>query len=375
MYSIDKNNNSICRLEEKSFASLNFEERAHLQEWIVKSPDVFGEELLIIQKEFDGFDDTRERLDLLALDKQGNLVVIENKLDDSGRDVTWQALKYASYCSSLSKRNIIDIYQKFLGINGNAAENISDFFGGIAIEDININKSLNSQRIILVAAKFRKEVTSTVLWLFNYGLRVQCFKATPYQMGEQLFVNFEQILPIKEAQEYSISVASKAQEEAKEQAVLSNYNSTRIQFWTEFIEESQKHSMMFQNHSPSKESWIGKGIGMSGLTLNLVISKNYARVEVYINRGSKEINKELFDRLESQKDDIENSCGSQLIWERKDEKVVCRIKSELSGIDTFEEDKFRAFEFMIDAAERMEKAFKSPVAKLNKMYKQHNKTE
>lgn len=31
--------------------------------------------------------DTRECLDLLALDKDGNLVIIENKLDDSGRDV------------------------------------------------------------------------------------------------------------------------------------------------------------------------------------------------------------------------------------------------------------------------------------------------
>ena len=39
--------------------------------------------------------------------------VIENKLDDSGKDVTWQVLKYASYCSSLTKQNIIDIYQKY----------------------------------------------------------------------------------------------------------------------------------------------------------------------------------------------------------------------------------------------------------------------
>jgi hypothetical protein len=57
----------------------------------------FGEELLVIQKEFSGFSDTHERLDILALDKQGSLVLIENKLDDTGRDVTWQALKYASY--------------------------------------------------------------------------------------------------------------------------------------------------------------------------------------------------------------------------------------------------------------------------------------
>ena len=69
-------------------------------------PEALGEELLIIQKEFDGFADTRERLDLLALDKDGRLVVIENKLDDSGRDVVWQALKYVAYCSNLTKAQI-----------------------------------------------------------------------------------------------------------------------------------------------------------------------------------------------------------------------------------------------------------------------------
>jgi len=46
-----------------------------------------GEELLIIQKEFSGFSDTNERLDLLTIDYKGNLVIIENKLDDSGKDV------------------------------------------------------------------------------------------------------------------------------------------------------------------------------------------------------------------------------------------------------------------------------------------------
>lgn len=76
-------------------------------------PSAFGEELLIIQKEFNGFNDTNERLDLLALDKEGNIVVIENKLDDTGRDVTWQVLKYASYCSTLNKEQVRNIYQEF----------------------------------------------------------------------------------------------------------------------------------------------------------------------------------------------------------------------------------------------------------------------
>lgn len=111
MYQIDITKNRIVRLQEKKFIDLKFSERGHLQEWLANEPMALGEELLIIQKEFDGFDDTKERLDLLALDKDGNLVIIENKLDDSGRDVVWQALKYASYCSTLKKEQIVEIFR------------------------------------------------------------------------------------------------------------------------------------------------------------------------------------------------------------------------------------------------------------------------
>ena len=58
-----------------------------------------GEEVLSIQKEFDGFDETRERLNLPALDKDGNPVVFDNKLGDSVRGVTWQVLKFVAYLS------------------------------------------------------------------------------------------------------------------------------------------------------------------------------------------------------------------------------------------------------------------------------------
>jgi RecB family endonuclease NucS len=92
MFTVNHQTNRISPVKIKTFSELGFTERKHLQEWLAHSPDALGEELLIIQKEFDGFDDTRERFDLLALDKAGNLVIIENKLDDSGRDVVWQAL-------------------------------------------------------------------------------------------------------------------------------------------------------------------------------------------------------------------------------------------------------------------------------------------
>ncbi|ELX9823988.1 hypothetical protein SLK40_004414, partial [Escherichia coli] len=110
MYKVDTPTNSLHSLQEVSFSSLGFTERGNLQEWLAQNPQALtrdnDDELLIIQKEFAGFDDTKERLDLLAIDKKGNLVIIENKLDDSGRDVVWQALKYAGYCANLRKEQI-----------------------------------------------------------------------------------------------------------------------------------------------------------------------------------------------------------------------------------------------------------------------------
>ena len=155
MYLFDNESNSLVKVDKCSFKSLGLDERNNLQEWIAKEPSSLGEELLIIQKEFDGFSDTRERLDLLALDKRGNLVVIENKLDDSGRDVTWQAIKYASYCSSLTKQDIIEIYQKYLGTTISAEESLSEFFDGRDLTDIEINVG-NTQRIFFCSSQFQK---------------------------------------------------------------------------------------------------------------------------------------------------------------------------------------------------------------------------
>ena len=50
------------------FARLGLRERRDIQEWIAANPGILGEDLLIVGKEFSGFDRNRERLDLLAVD-------------------------------------------------------------------------------------------------------------------------------------------------------------------------------------------------------------------------------------------------------------------------------------------------------------------
>ena len=242
MYTLNHQTNRISPVKTNRFSELGFTERKHLQEWLAHQPNALGEELLIIQKEFDGFDDTRERLDLLALDKYGNLVIIENKLDDSGRDVVWQVLKYASYCATLTKGQIVEIYQQYLDryepVTGevdlldtpvSAVNRLCEFLDAPDLDEAKMNLG-NSQRLMLVAANFRKEVTSTALWLLGQGISIQCFKVTSYALSEQLLININQIIPTPEAKELMIGINAKEAEEKSTEVVLKNRHIVRREY-------------------------------------------------------------------------------------------------------------------------------------------------
>lgn len=365
MYIIDKEKNRISKLKEKTFSDLKFKEREHLQEWIANNPSSLGEELLIIQKEFSGFGETNERLDLLAIDKLGNLVVIENKLDDSGKDVTWQIIKYASYCSSLTKHQIIDIYQDYLGSNYDAKEKISEFLDNKEIDEIVLNQGTNTQRLIMIAANFRKEVTSSVLWLMNFKMRIQCFKVTPYELNEQLFLIVEQILPTKDTEDFTISIASKAQAEIEVQETLKSRHHIRFKFWELFLAQSKKQNHFFSNMSPGKDSWLSKGIGIGGAYIDVCITKNSCRSEFIINSGDKELNKKAFDLLYKEyKELIENNLGDSLNWERMDDRISSRIRFELFDVSYFnEEDWNKMINFLLSSSKKLENEFKKPIEK------------
>ncbi|SLN46040.1 hypothetical protein TRL7639_02507 [Falsiruegeria litorea R37] len=329
MFQVDLSKNRIQKLEERRFSDLNLREREHLQEWLAGQPDALGEELLIIQKEFDGFADTRERLDLLALDKDGQLVVIENKLDDSGRDVTWQALKYTAYVSGLTKTQIIDIYQQYLDRycgGGNAAAQICEFLDVEELGEVILNPG-NDQRLIFIAANFRKEVTSTVLWLREHRIDARCFKVVPYVFGEELFVDIQPVIPTPEAADFMIGMAEKETEAKTVQGVQRRSHKLRLEFWTQALDALRARGLSrYNNISPTKDHWLSSGTGVSGVVYNLIYSKDEARVELSIQKADKAENKWLFDELESKRDEIEKEFGAELNWKRMGEKKSSRIE-------------------------------------------------
>ena len=348
-------------------------------------PNALGEELLIIQKEFDGFDDTRERLDLLALDKDGKLVVIENKLDDSGRDVVWQVLKYASYCASLTKSQIVEIYGQYLdryepvtdkdashNTSVNVAERICEFLGAPDLDEAKMNPG-NSQRVMLVAANFRKEVTSTALWLLGQGISIQCFKVTSYSLDEQLLINIDQIIPTPEAKELMIGINAKEAEEKSTEVVLKNRHIVRREYWEQALDAFQKSSCnLYDNISPSNDHWLSAGSGLGGCRYNLVFNKKALRIELNLDRSVTEENKFLFDFLEAMKDKIDPEFGERLEWLRLNNRKSSRIHFSREA-DGFNKETWPQFiAWHLEYMSKLEQAIKTPLQNAGEILKQQN---
>jgi len=206
LYIYDKQSKSLMPCKETEFRAHGLLERQDLAKWVEQFPAMLGEELLIITSEYDRFDKTNERLDLLALDKDGNLVVIELKRDDSGKNVDLQAIKYAAYCSTLRLADLVEMYvkyqkQKGIEITSEVAQPaILDFIENDDFEEFN-----DRPRIILVAKEFRPEVTASVLWLRKFRLDVSCVKWDPYELENGcVAVNSSVLIPLPEAKDFII---------------------------------------------------------------------------------------------------------------------------------------------------------------------------
>ncbi|CAM4409709.1 MmcB family DNA repair protein [Bacillus manliponensis] len=206
MYKLNIANNELEEVQETTFFENDLKERQHIEEWIRKNPEVLQEDLLIIGHEYDKFE-VNERLDLLALDKEGNLVIIEVKRDVTGSNVDFQALKYASYCARLSPQDVLDIYEEYIKMNAlqvDAKDGLMEF---LEVDDEQeLNSLLNTtQRIIIVGKEIDKRILSVCTWLYENNIDIKCVTIKPYKLGEQILIDTNQIIPPYKLEDYYIS--------------------------------------------------------------------------------------------------------------------------------------------------------------------------
>ena len=205
LFRVDPDTKASVKTKEVDFSHLGLEERRDIQEWVVANPEILGDDLLIIAKEFSDFDRTSERLDLLAIDRDGKLVIIELKRDHSGADAHWQAIKYASYLRHATSEDILRMLATHERVSEAAAEEkILEHIETSSLENLN-----DDQRIILASHRFAPEVTSAVLWLNDKAQDenlITCVQIIPYRDRDVLYVQTNTIIPVVGTERYSIQI-------------------------------------------------------------------------------------------------------------------------------------------------------------------------
>lgn len=167
---------SLAPVPRTTFGSEQIRERQDLQRLLLNDLSILGDDLLAITEEYGAFKDSSRRIDILALDRRGNLVVIELKRTDDGGHMDLQSLRYAAMVSTMTLDHLVETYAEAHHVELEQAKlTLTDW-----IEEP-LEELPNRVRIILVSADFSTEVTSTVLWLNdNYGTDIACFRLSPY---------------------------------------------------------------------------------------------------------------------------------------------------------------------------------------------------
>ena len=167
----------------------------------------------MVAEEFGQWEDSRRRIDLLGLDKGANLVGIELKRTDAGGHMELQAIRYAAMVSTLTFDKLITIYEQHLRENGmglNAAERLLEFLEWSEPDEEQFGEEV---KIVLASAEFSKELTTSVMWLNDFGLDIRCVRMHPYASGGQIFLAVQTGIPIPEVADSQVRIREKKQKE------------------------------------------------------------------------------------------------------------------------------------------------------------------
>ncbi len=203
---------AVEQLRETTFEAENLYERYDMQRLLRDSPDVLEEGLFILAEEYGSWEESYRRIDLLALDEEGRLVVIELKRSDQDSLMDLQAIRYAAMVANMTVEQVIDAHRDYLNKRDSNEDAESRIREHLRAEDAEIRIDTGKPRIVLVSSNFSKELTTSVLWLKGFEMDITCVKLQPYKTGQDLFLERSQIIPIPETEDYLVRLRDRERE-------------------------------------------------------------------------------------------------------------------------------------------------------------------
>jgi len=305
----------LGKLQEVDIRKLWSHEQYDFSEWLSKSEnleqlnEVIGLTLSEVEKEvYVG----AYRCDLVGVDETtGDKVIIENQLEASNHDHLGKIITYAS--------------------------------------------GLDAKVVVWIVKEAREEHRSAIEWLNNNTsdkLNFFLIEIHAYQIGDSLCAPKFEI----------VEKPNGFIKNAKGQSGSGEYNkgqSEKIEFWTRFNEILIERGKPFNVRKPTTDHWYDIAIGTSDahVSLTIVNREHVVGVELYIPD-----NKELFEKLYLQKEEIDEKLGLHPDWQRLDGKKAARILYRMPGLDFEDHSNYDSLmNEMIDKASLFAKVFKKYV--------------
>jgi hypothetical protein len=254
-------------------------------------------------------------VDLVAEDKSGRPVVIENQLERSDHDHLGKIITYLT-----------------------------------AIEAV---------AAIWIVADPRPEHVSAMTWLNESS-------SADFYLVKAEAVAIEESPPAP-LLTLIVGPSEETREAGETKKELAERHHVRLRFWTGLLDRAKDRTRLHSAVSPGTENWISTGAGKSGLAFNYVVRQHDSNVELYIDRGkdSGDENERIFGLFEQRKDEVETRFGDALIWQRLPGKRACRIRYDVDvGGYKDEQDWEKIQAALIDAMVRLEDALRPIIAEV-----------
>jgi len=130
---------------------LQLESEDFQEEQIAQDISILNDSWLLIGRQV--LTSYNKYIDLLALDASGSLIIVELKRHKTPREVSAQAIDYASWATELESNQIAEIYEQFADKAGLAEKSLDGAFlnrFGSYLSSVDLNGSL--QMVIVAAA-------------------------------------------------------------------------------------------------------------------------------------------------------------------------------------------------------------------------------
>lgn len=353
-------------LSATSFGVEGIMERKDIQRLLGDQISVLDERLMVIAEEFGDWLDSSRRIDLLCIDLDANLVVVELKRTDDGGHMELQALRYAAMVSAMTFEQLVDTFARYKNKAQPDIEAarlaVKEFLGWSDIDETQFGQDVH---IVLAAADFSKELTTTAMWLRERRIDIRCIRMKPYRMADgTVLPDVQQLIPLPEASVFQTQIGIKKQAERENR---SDRHELRLRFWQGLLEHAKGKTDIHANRSPTQDNWISGSIGRNGFSLTYVVRQNDSQVELSIALGSGQAakNKVAFEALKMQQAAIEADFGEPLDWQDLPQSDGCRIRHMIQGGYRSPPEQWPAIQAALaDAMVRLDKAMRARVAAL-----------